>query len=228
MSAPDRSTWRPMGFGRRRSGDVPQPLIEPLWEGIRILVHVEPDGVARIVDGGGTDLTSRNADVAAMVESAADAESAVFDGYLTAQATRSGAGAAIVVVEAPTASQMVGQMFLGKSGERALTGAADAPELPHDRGELVAFVAVDLLELDGTDLLDVPLLERKRILDGLIRQSELIRVTPYTRPPVRSWLTTWKASGFEGAVLKAANSRYVPSSITDQWTVVTKLSAAKS
>ena len=56
MSAPDRSTWRPMGFGRRRSGDVPQPLIEPLWEGIRVLVHVEPDGVARIVDGGGTDV----------------------------------------------------------------------------------------------------------------------------------------------------------------------------
>jgi ATP-dependent DNA ligase len=217
MSAPDRSTWRPMGFGRRRSGDVPQPLIEPLWEGIRVLVHVEPDGVARIVDGGGTDLTSRNADVAAMVASAVDAETAVLDGYLTAQATRSGAGAAIVVVEAPTASQMVGQMFLGKSGERAVSGAADAPELPHDRGELVAFVAVDLLEVDGTDLLDVPLLERKRLLDGVLRVSDLVRVGLYVRPPVGPWLVSWRSIGFKRIALKAQNGRYVPGTDAEDW-----------
>jgi bifunctional non-homologous end joining protein LigD len=206
-----------MGFGRRRSGDVPQPLIEPLWEGIRVLVHVEPGGVARIVDGGGTDLTSRNADVAAMVASAVDAETAVFDGYLTAQATRSGAGAAIVVVEAPTASQMVGQMFLGKSGERAISGAASAPELPHDRGELVAFVAVDLLELDGTDLLGVPLLERKRLLDGALAESDLVRVGLYVRPPVEPWLLSWRSIGFKRIALKAQNGRYLPGADAEDW-----------
>jgi hypothetical protein len=209
MSAIDHTAWRPMWFGRRRSGDIPQPLIEPLWEGIRVLVHVEPGGIARIVDGVGTDLTSRNAEVAAALAPAVDAETAILDGYLTSQATRSGEGAAIVVVEAPTASQMVGQMFLGKSGERAITGAADAPELPHDRGDLVAFVAVDLLEVD--------LLERKRLLDGVLTASDLVRVGLYVRPPVGPWLVSWRSIGFKRIALKAQNGRYVPGAEAEDW-----------
>ena len=217
MSSIDHTAWRPMWFGRRRSGDIAQPLIEPLWEGIRVLVHVEPGGIARIIDEAGADLTSRNADVAATLESAVDAETATLDGYLTAQATRSGEGAAIVVVEAPTASQMVGQMFLGKSGERAITGGADAPELPHDRGGLVAFVAVDLLEVDGTDLLDVPLLERKRLLDGVLTASDLVRVGLYVRRPVGPWLVSWRSIGFRRIALKAQNGCYVPGAEAEDW-----------
>jgi len=92
-------------------------------------------------------------------------------------------------------------------------------------GGRVAFVAVDLLRVDGQTLLDLPLLERKRLLDSLIRQGDLVRVSPYTRPPLRSWILSWKSLGFDGAVVKAANSRYVPSTVTEEWTVVTKLSS---
>ena len=217
MSTVDRTTWRPMRFGRRASGDIEQPLIEPLWDGIRVLVHVGPDGFVRIVDEAGTDLTSRDAEVAAAITSAAGAETAVLDGYLTAQATRSGAGAVIVVAEAPTASQMVGQMVLGKSGERAISGPVRVPELPHDGDELVAFVAVDLLEVDDTDLLDVPLLERKRLLGSVIAESGLVRVGIYVRPPVAPWLVSWRSLAFRRIALKAQNGRYVPGADAEDW-----------
>ena len=39
MDPKDREMWRPMGFGSRKSREVVQPLIEPLWEGLRVLVH---------------------------------------------------------------------------------------------------------------------------------------------------------------------------------------------
>ena len=42
-------------------------------------------------------------------------------------------------------------------------------------GERHAFVATDLLWLDGESLLDVPLLERRRLLEGVLDQSYLVR-----------------------------------------------------
>jgi ATP-dependent DNA ligase len=206
-----------MGYGRRKSGDVEQPLVEPLWEGIRVLVHLGEGRTVRIVDGAGTDLTVRYADVAMAVPPAVDADTAVLDGYLTSQATRSGEGVTIVVAEVPTAGQMVGQMVLGKSGERALTGPPRDVQPPHDRGDLVAFVAVDLLELDGMDVLDVPLLERKRLLESVMTESDLVRRGLYVRPPISPWLVSWRSLGFKRIALKAQNGRYVPGSDAADW-----------
>ena len=84
----------------------------------------------------------------------------------------------------------------------------------------MAFVAVDLLRVDGQDLLGVPLLERKRLLEGVVRPSTLVRVSPFTRPPLSQWLATWKASGFSGAILKAANGPYEPGSVARDWAYV--------
>ena len=39
-------------------------------------------------------------------------------------------------------------------------------------------------EIDGSRLLDLPLLERKRLLDGALEPSELVRITPFVRPPI--------------------------------------------
>src|SRR3970040_794668 len=109
---------------------------------------------------------------------------------------------------------------------RGRTGEVEPLPMKDDEGGgRVAFVAVDLLRVAGQTLLDLPLLERKRLLDTLIRQRDLVRVSPYTRPPLRPWILSWKSLGFDGAVVKAANSRYVPSTVTEEWTVVTKLSS---
>jgi ATP-dependent DNA ligase len=86
-----------------------------------------------------------------------------------------------------------------------------------DLASEVALVAVDLLWLDDEALIDVPLLERKRILESVLPESELIRRGVHVRPPVDTWLGSWRASGFSRLAYKSANSRYAPGEKNEQW-----------
>ena len=220
----DPLEWRPqLPRDKVRPTEIADPIIEPRWGGRHVLVHFDVKRPTahggpwlRLIDAAGEDATDAEPPVTAELAEAILAADAVVDGFLTDQATRSGEGASIVTdVRVPRFNVLMG-----------LTAELDPHEIQgHDRGGRVAFVAVDLLRLDGQTLLDLPLLERKRLVDGLIRQGDLVRVSPYTRPPLRAWLLSWKSVGFEGAVLKAANSRYEPSSVSREWTVVTKLSS---
>ena len=219
MDPNERDAWRPMGFGPRKSRDVVQPLIEPLWEGLRVLVHWDRGAGPRIVEAGGVTVTDRFTEVTDALREALGAETAVLDGYLTAQATRSGVGTSVTTVEPPTPGEMMGQMVLGKSGERAMGAGRPDPPVAHERPDVVAFVAVDVLELDGTDLLDVPLLERRRLLDSIIVESDLVRRGLFVRAPVEPWLVSWRSIGFRKIALKAQNGRYRPGTDADDWAI---------
>jgi bifunctional non-homologous end joining protein LigD len=76
---------------------------------------------------------------------------------------------------------------------------------------------VDLLRIDGSSLLDIPLLERKRLLEGALKQSSLVRITPYVREPLGSFLSSWRSLGFQSLLYKKANSRYAPNARNDAW-----------
>ncbi len=186
-----------------------------MWEGTRVLAHLDmgrstADGTTwcLLVDDEGTDLTEFEVEVVGELRDAFRAFDAVVDGYLTDQATRPGTEVSLAGI--PRKS---GNIVMGR---RVETDVSPRPDTEGPRR--VAFVAVDLLRVDGQDLFDVPLLERKRILDSLLEQTDLVRVSPYTQPPLKNWLQTWKAAGFRGAMVKAANSRYVPGHETDDWT----------
>ena len=85
------------------------------------------------------------------------------------------------------------------------------------------FAAFDLLEVDGESLLDVPLLERKRHLEGLLQPSPNVRVTAYVTRGLRSWRDTLELQGFRRVVLKAWNSAYAPGQSNDDWLVTDKV-----
>ena len=87
-----------------------------------------------------------------------------------------------------------------------------APEDP------VNLVLVDLLWLDGEWLLDVPLLERKRLLESIVPGDEFVRPGPYVRPPIATWVGSWRAQGFLAISFKDANSRYDPGERSKEWT----------
>lgn len=80
-----------------------------------------------------------------------------------------------------------------------------------------AFVAVDLLELDGQQLVDLPLLERRRLLEAIVSPSPTVRVSTAVRQPIGSWLIAWRQIGFDSYLAKHANSRYLPGEINAQW-----------
>jgi len=89
------------------------------------------------------------------------------------------------------------------------------------------FAAFDLLEVDGASLLEVPLLERRRHLEGVLSPSLNVRITPYVARALRSWRETLSGLGFQRVVLKNWNSPYAPGRTTGDWLVVEKITPAR-
>lgn len=90
------------------------------------------------------------------------------------------------------------------------------------------FAAFDLLEVDGEPLIEIPLLERKRHLEGLLQQSPNVRLTSYVTRGLRSWRDTLQAQGFRRVILKSWNSTYAPGQTNDDWLVIDKLNPPKA
>jgi ATP-dependent DNA ligase len=215
----ERRTWRPQGFGRRQARHLDDPLVEPLWSGIRVLAHVAGASV-EFVDGEGE--AQDWPDTAEALAAAVQADAAVLDGYLTTEAAGDGVGVvAAPDPELPSAGAVTRQMLLGGGGRDrraeliASIEAIAQPTLTAD--DEVAFVAVDLLMLDDEALLDVPLLERKRLLDAVLLEGPLVRRSIHVRLPIAVWLGTWRNLGFRAIAFKDANSRYRPGTPNDDW-----------
>lgn len=212
--------WRPQAFGGRSVRQIADPVIEPLWSGIRVLAHVER-GQADLRDEAGRPVT--RPDILDPLPAAVEAAAAVLDGYLTAQAARSGVGVRVgpTAAAAPSAGEMTRQMLLGGRGPRrelveALDDAA-AGATPAGQDEGLVFVAVDLLLVDDEPLLDVPLLERRRLLGGVLVEGPSLRVGVSVRAPVDPWLGTWRNLGFRSVAYKEANGRYRPGERNEGW-----------
>ncbi len=142
----DPGSWRPQSFGGRRAQEIPDPLIEPLWDGDRVLVHASSAGIA-ILDAEGVDVDALP-EVAGAVADALMAEDAVIDGYLTPQAARSSEGAVLGEVKVPTSREMTAQIFIGRGRDRRRELAeSEAPVVRP--GDPLVLVCVDLLAIDG-------------------------------------------------------------------------------
>ena len=210
---------RPMAFGRRQPRQIANALCEPLWFGRRVLLDISGP-VVEILDEAGEPISGYDDLRAAAAESALAGE-LVADGYLLPAPLRDTVGVVVnLVVDAiPTPSERSRRMFIGSGGEkrREARENAEARDISVAPTDPAAFVAVDLLWLDGESLLDVPLQERKRLLDSVLAEHELIRRTVVVRPPIEGWFAQWKALGFREIAFKAANSRYEPGAISPDW-----------
>lgn len=85
------------------------------------------------------------------------------------------------------------------------------------RTEPETVVLIDLLDLEGEPLLDVPFQERRRLLVSVVDESEAVRIGPVVKHPVGGWLATWRADGFTHYVAKHQNARYAPGEQTEEW-----------
>jgi hypothetical protein len=217
-----RLAWRPMRpyVGRARPV-IRDPVIEPFWSGTRVLVHVGPfpaDGLDRSVRiaADDVDLASELPDIAAQLGGALDAVEAVVDGVVTRQVRLQGVGAASIVEVRASATGLL-MRNTAEIDVAPLRAAVDDVEATE------GFVAVDLLSVDGSDLLDVSLLERKRLLESVVRETDGVRRSVIARPPIETWVATWKALGLRGGLLKAANSRYQPGADSTEWRIVERV-----
>ena len=213
-----RTMWRPQAFGRRNARQIPDPVIEPMWRGDRVIVTARGDELG-ILDTDGAAFAGEVDAIVGQLRSSVLADDVVLDGYLTRQATPPVGTVYLVGSELPTAAQMTSQMLVGRGlSSRAMT-KLDLRESDGDAENPLAFVAIDLIVLDGQPLLDIPLLERKRLLESVVREAELVRRGVYIRPPVDTWLASWRSLGFRELAYKSANGRYLPGAVNDSWAI---------
>ncbi len=210
---------RPQVIGHRHPERVVDPIVEPLWAGIRSLAAIT-QGRATLAGEAG-DPVDGHLEIVAALAGAAMAQDLVVDGYLTKQAARDGHGAYTGTDESSMLSQLANRPLLGirRSRSRELAQQINADRAARTFGpdDTVTFVAIDLLWLDGEWLLDVPFLERRRILESVLAESDLVRRGVFVRPPIEAWVGSWRAQGFGGLSYKAANSRYRPGVDSPDW-----------
>jgi ATP-dependent DNA ligase len=182
----------------------PHWSFEPYWIGERLLARVAGDEV-RLTDASGLPVDDFYRDLADILRTSVDADEAVLDGIWTAQ-------------------PFLGRGSAAERWSEALADeAGDLPEEGPDPATLEtrrAYVVVDLVQLDGQFLGDLPYQERRRLLSGLISESVRLRVTPSVKMPLASWFHAWQENGFSRAVAKHANSRYVPGTANEDWIVI--------
>jgi ATP-dependent DNA ligase len=212
-----------MAYGHASPYKIEDPVCEPLWGGRRVMVSVA-DGTVDIRGTDGLEVSGYEA-LRQAILAAAMADELVLDGSLLPAPLRDTEGARVRVgmdsVKSPT--DRVKHVFVGESpmtGKREALAVADEARMPAPGDEPAALVASDLLWIDGQALLDIPLLERKRVLESAVDERELVRRSMVVRPPVETWFAQWRALGFEEVTYKSANGRYRPGTVAQDWTVI--------
>ena len=212
--------WRPQRIKHGRF--VPQivdPMVEPFWSGTRVIVHYRDSdehdqwGDIEVLDEYGENAAEDAPMALDFLRRSVLAAEAVIDGVITTQATGGGEGLSVVLSGRTKPLQ---RMFIGGPTSDV---TFEPPKDYRHEGQ-PAFVALDLLSLDNQQLFDVPLLERKRLLESVLVEGDLVRRSAYVRLPVDPWLASWRAIGFGAMAFKSANGRYQPGLASDDWAIV--------
>jgi bifunctional non-homologous end joining protein LigD len=180
----------------REHAELPNHILEPAWQGSRVLVRIGHDGPRFVGYDGPVDGPRELFDA---IQAETHCRTAILDGVLVANWED----------DRDLEVDPQGNAFTRESPRRQI------------------FSAFDLLEVDGDPLVGVPLLERKRHLEGLVTPSPNVRLTAYVTRGLRAWRETLTGLGFRRVVLKDWNSPYSPGQTVGSWLVVDKLNPPK-
>ena len=175
--------------------DSHRHLFEPSWGGVRALVAVGPAaspgaGQVRVVDADGRDRTEALPELAGTAVRLA-ARSAILDGELV-----------VVDVE-------------GRADTAAL-----AARLEGGTGRPVAFLAFDLLHLDGRSLLGRPLHRRRETLRRILRPGDEVVAVPAIATEGRALFAAIVEQGLAGMMARQREGPYLPGTRSRLWRVV--------
>jgi ATP-dependent DNA ligase len=175
--------------------DSPDHVFEPSWGGLRALVFVGPAAAAgtgdvRIVDVDGADVGRALPELAGLAVRV-EARSAVLDGELVAVDPR------------------------GRADGREL-----ASRIAGRPGRPVAFLAFDLLHLDGRSLLGMPLVRRRQLLRRVLRPGDEVVAVPAIAEEGRALWEAAAAQGIAGVMARQRTSPYLPGVRSRLWRFV--------
>jgi len=81
----------------------------------------------------------------------------------------------------------------------------------------VALVAFDLLWLDGNDLTELALEERRELLETIVEQDHRLQVVTHVEGDGKGFVEVARELGLEGVVAKRTGSRYQPGRRSPDW-----------
>lgn len=168
------------------------------WDGMRVLAAVDK-GKVTAVSRNGNDAAARFPELGALAE-ALGRKSAVLDGEL-------------VVLGAdgkPDFGLMQHRMALSKPRDIAAATATHP----------VQFLAFDLLELGGRNLMRSPYTLRRERLESLGLSGPRLATPPYQTDDGEAVLVASRQLGLEGVVAKRLTSPYVPGDRSSHWVKV--------
>jgi len=187
--------------------DDPDWLYEIKWDGYRVEAVVHPKGV-RLWTRNRIDAATYFPDLAGPADWIA-AREAVVDGEVVAFDAKG----------RPDFSML--QDRTGLRGLEQATGrrSPDGPRLTADERKAIplAYMVFDLLHLDGSSLLDVPLEERKRLLRRVLRPHPMVRYAAHVVGDGEAFMRAAADRGLEGVVAKRRASRYEPGKRSRDW-----------
>ena len=157
-------------------------ILQPKWDGFRLLIEVAKDGRARAWSRNGASLTQRIGGLCTVFEDAP--AGSVFDGELVAVSGR----------------QQRSTQDFAMVCRAVLRGDQTA-------AQALRFVAFDVLELAGENLRGLRWSERDGLLAEALPQSSLVRRIE-SLPATEAAHAGIVALGFEGSVLKRRGSIY--------------------
>jgi bifunctional non-homologous end joining protein LigD len=180
------------------AGDLPAEsdvwAYEIKWDGVRILADVAP-GHVQLWSANGNDVTASYPELEGLPATVGQ-RSVVLDGEVVA----------LDDAGRPSFGVLQRRMHVADRRE-AVRRAEETP---------VVYQLFDLLVLDDNDLTELPLSDRRRILEGIIEPGPCCQLSPvYTDGP--ALLDAADRLGLEGIVAKRLDSRYLVGKRSPVW-----------
>ena len=100
------------------------------------------------------------------------------------------------------------------------SGKSNFGELQNWRSEAdgeIYFYVFDILWLNGKDLMQIPLSERRKILKQMIPENSIIRLSENFEVSGIDFFETAKKMGLEGIIAKKSDSKYSPGNRSREW-----------
>jgi bifunctional non-homologous end joining protein LigD len=82
---------------------------------------------------------------------------------------------------------------------------------------LIQYYVFDIIELAGKSLTDLPLVERKEILQNVLPESDVIKYCDHVDGEGKSLFKEMRNMGLEGMIAKRKNSKYLIGKRTSDW-----------
>ena len=87
------------------------------------------------------------------------------------------------------------------------------------------YIIFDVLERDGNSLIDLPLIERKRLLKDYVKESRNIVLSVFAEEQGEAYYTAALKKGVEGIMAKKKDSTYEPGLRSGNWLKIKKLAS---